>query len=156
MATQPCCKQKLHIYNFTRNSLVMSSLALVTLVLTIRWHLTLSLQWTYSESGTNDSMPWSDQYPECGSTRQSPIDITKNDSSNCSEPLRLQWTSPNALNFIIQNNGRSLDAIPIAMDDNLKVLRHSNDTQIRLESVFDETSAKTKGMRTFHTHTLTA
>ena len=104
------------------------------------------------KSGANgwnyiDVSQWWHDYIECNSTFQSPIDIMiTNNSCNNSSSLTLSWTSQK-LNYVIRNNGHSLQGIPfkIDIDDEgtditvLEALHHTNDTTIKLKNLFYDT-----------------
>lgn len=103
-----------------------------------------SAGWNYEERGNNVSH-WASIVPECGYSRQSPIDIPMLSDSTCAEPLELEWTSESA-HYAIRNGGHSLKAVPFEIDHNggadisgLEVLHHTNDTNIRLTNKFFNT-----------------
>ena len=104
--------------------------------------------WNYE-----DVSVWSIDYPECGLTSQSPIDIITNNDYSCNNSYTLSWTSE-ILNYAITNNGHSLRGIPFEIDDQgtditvLQALIHTNDTQIKLINSFFDTysSSVNQGM----------
>jgi len=121
----------------------MASVSIVSILIAVAYS---APSWDYDEIGNNVSN-WINSYPECGSSRQSPIDIIINDeTSNCEAPILLKWTSAEIEHFVIRNNGHSLQAIPFEIShqggtdlSGLEVLHHTNDTDIRLRNSFYNT-----------------
>jgi carbonic anhydrase len=97
--------------------------------------------WNYNATDKN----WKKMYSECGYHRQSPIDVPIDPYTQCSQPLTLQWTSQSS-QYVIRNNGHSLAAVPFTIEhaggsdlSGLEILRHRNDTNVRLTNSFYNT-----------------
>ena len=102
--------------------------------------------WDYREEG-NSIFDWIDEYPECGYSHQSPINI---DIENCewseSIDINLEW-SHHLQHYAVRNNGHSLQAIPFQVVDEegselsfiQNVLHHTNSTKIKLQNAFYNT-----------------
>eukprot|EP01084_Bolivina_argentea_P016646 31127_1 len=98
-------------------------------------------EWGYDEGETD----WTIEYPECGGSHQSPIDIQIDNSTTCNQPIELVWHSSQR-HFAIRNNGHSLQAFAFDVDQEpggevsgLSVLNHVNDTDIILNNAWYNT-----------------